>query len=177
MTVVFSWLQKWRSEELNGTLSDIFVAPDAGAEMQRVARIEAAVGMGLVGDRYATGRGHWKLVDGCQVTLVTEEDLLKAQQRSGISLGDGRHRRNLVVRGIPLDAFRQRRVSIGEVLFEFHRLRPPCGYLDRLSGAGVAKALGSRAGIALKVVRGGVIQVGDAVTVLKRPSETESGNY
>ena len=125
MTAVFSWLKKWRSEELNGTLTDIFVAKEAGAPMQRVTSIEAIVGVGLAGDRYASGRGHWKLVDGCQVTLITEEDLIKAQQRSGISLADGQHRRNLVVRGIPLDVFRQRRVRIGEVLFEFHRLRPP----------------------------------------------------
>jgi MOSC domain-containing protein YiiM len=171
MAAVFSWLKNWRSEQLNGTLTDIFVAQEAGAPMQRVTRIEALAGSGLAGDRYASGRGHWKLTDGCQVTLVTEADLSKAQRRSGISLIDGRHRRNLVVRGIPLDAFRHHRVRIGEVLFEFHRLRPPCGYLDRVSGPGVAKALGKGAGIALKVVQGGLLQVGDAVTVLKRPTQ------
>ena len=174
MAELFSWLKKWRDEELDGILTDIFVAQQAGSPMRPVASIEAIVGSGLAGDRYATGRGHWKRVDGCQVTLVTEEDLLKAQKRSGISWSDGQHRRNLVVRGIPLDAFRQRRVRIGQVLFEFHRLRPPCGYLDRLLRADVGKSLGKGAGIALKVVRGGVLQVGDRVTVLKRPSERDS---
>ena len=176
MAAVFSWLKKWRKEELSGTLTDIFVAREAGAPMQRVSCVEAVVGSGLAGDRYATGRGHWKLVDGCQVTLLTEEDLYKAQQRSGISLGDGQHRRNLVVRGIPLDAFRQHRVCIGQVLFEFHRLRPPCGYLDRLLGADVGKSLGKGAGIALKIVRGGVLQVGDVVSILKRPAVIASGD-
>jgi len=168
---VFSWLKKWRSEELEGSLTDIFIAEAAGAAMRRLDRVEALVDAGLVGDRYALGCGHWRLTDGCQVTLITEEDVRKARGRIAVPLDDGWHRRNLVVRGIPLDAFRQRRVRIGEALFEFHRLRPPCGYLDRLVGAATGKALGKGAGIALRVVQGGMLRLGDAVTVLPRPSE------
>ena len=81
-----------------------------------------------------------------------------------------------MVRGISLDAFRQRQVRIGEVLLEFHRLRPPCGYLDRLVGVALGKALGKGAGIALRVVQGGVLRVDDTVRVLKRPSEVGTGN-
>jgi MOSC domain-containing protein YiiM len=129
-----------------------------------------------VGDRYATGSGHWKLTDGCQVTLITEEDLYRAQRISGISFAAGQHRRNLVVRGIPLDAFRRRQVRIGEVLFDFHRLRPPCGYLDRLVSAGAGKALGKGAGIGLKVMRGGILHVGDSVTVMQKPMGSDTTN-
>ena len=174
MTPVFSWLQSWRSEQLQGTLVDIFTTPEAGGVMCRFERIEAVSGLGLAGDRYLLGRGHWKLTDGCQVTLIAEEDLRKAEQHSGLDFSEGQHRRNLVVRGIPIAAFRQRQVRIGAALFAYHRLRPPCGYLDRLVGSGAGKALGRGAGIGLKVVQGGIIQLGDPVTVLVQTHNTDS---
>jgi MOSC domain-containing protein YiiM len=166
---VFSWLRERRHQELRGTLVDIFVADDAGEPMRRLQRCEALVGMGLAGDRYASAQGQWKRTDACQVTLVAEEDLLRAERRSGLPFADGQHRRNLVVRGIPLAAFRDRHVRIGTALLAFHRLRPPCGYLERLLGQGTVKALAGGAGIGLTVVEGGVLRVDDAVLLLPRP--------
>jgi len=167
MAPVFSWLRQWRADQLRGTLVGIFIADEAGGTMRRVDEVEATAGVGLAKDRYARGRGHWKRTDACQVTLVAEEDLRKAERRGGLSFADGQHRRNLVVRGIPLNAFRQRRVRIGQALFAFHRLRPPCGYLDRLVQPGAAKALGKGAGIGLNVVEGGVLREGDEVIVIE----------
>lgn len=162
---LFSWLSRWRADELHGTLTDIFVAEAAGAPMRRVAEAQCLPGAGLAGDRYADGSGHWKSVDGCEVTLVTLEDMRKASTAASSFL-DGEHRRNLVVSGISLQAFNRRQLRIGGVLFAFHRLRPPCGYLDRIVQPGVAKALRNRAGIGLRVVEAGVIKVGDAVDVI-----------
>jgi MOSC domain-containing protein YiiM len=163
---LFSWLRSWSREERSGTLVGIFVSEAAGAPMRALEEIEAIAGAGLAGDRYAAGMGHWRRTDGCEVTLVTAEDMERASRRSGIPFAAGEHRRNLVVRGIPLVAFRRRRVRIGEVLLEFHRLRPPCGYLDRLYRPGAGKALGQGAGIGLRVLRGGRLRLGDAVEVL-----------
>ena len=170
---LFSWLAEWRPDQLRGTLKAIFIADSAGGGMCRVPQIEAIAGAGLKGDRYATGRGHWRQTDACAVTLVTEEDLRKAERRGGMSFSAGEHRRNLVVSGIPLGAFRQNRLRIGGVLFDFHRLRPPCGYLDRLLRPGAGRALGRGAGIGLTVVEGGVLREGDAAQVF-RPSGWDS---
>jgi len=167
---LFSWLNRWRPEQLRGSLVGIYLADVAGAPMRAVASVRALAGCGLEGDRYALDQGHWRQTDACQVTLVTEADLQRAAQRGGCDLGAGQHRRNLVVRGIPLAACRGRRVRIGEVLFEFHRLRPPCGYLDRVAGAGVGRALGPGAGIGLRVIEAGLLRVGDTVQVLERPA-------
>lgn len=166
---LFSWLRAWRPDELRGQLLDIFVAPHAGAPMQRLAEVECSPGFGLQGDRYALGRGHWIKTDGCEVTLITREDLQRAARRGPVDFAHGEHRRNLVISGIPLDAFRRNRVRIGPVLFEFHRLRPPCGYLDRLLEPGAGRALGRGAGIGLRVLEGGVIRLGDGVEVLLVP--------
>jgi MOSC domain-containing protein YiiM len=100
------------------------------------------------------------------VTLIAEADLRRAERRSALSFGAGEHRRNLVVRDLPLGTFTRRRVRIGEALFAFERPRPPCGYLERLVGRGAAKGLGKGAGICLKVVEGGTVRVGDAVVVI-----------
>jgi MOSC domain-containing protein YiiM len=168
LSPLFSWLSDWRPDELRGELTDIYVAASAGEPMRRLAEVRAIAGAGLEGDRYALGSGHWRRTDACEVTLVDSTALERAQRKSGIGFAAGEHRRNLVVRGIALDAYRNRRVRIGEVLLEFHRLRPPCGYLDRLLQRGAGKALGRGAGIGLRVVEGGVLRVGDAVQVLER---------
>lgn len=170
MAPVFSWLAGWRADQLSGTLVDIFVARDAGGATDRIREVEAVAGAGLAGDRYAAGRGHWKHTDACEVTLVTAEDLARAERLSGLSFADGQHRRNLVVSGIPLDAFRHHRVRIGNAVFAYHRLRPPCGYLERLAGRGTGKALGKGAGIGLRVIESGSLRVGDEVSVIAEPA-------
>lgn len=167
---LFSWLAEWRPQELQGQLREIYVAVAAGQPMRRVIEVRAVAGKGLEGDRYATGKGHWRQTDACEVTLVTTADLVRAERRSTFLFSAGEHRRNLVVRGVPLDAFRHRQLRIGEVLFTFHRLRPPCAYLERLLRPGTAKALGRGAGIGLKIVQGGVLRVGDHVQVLGTPA-------
>jgi MOSC domain-containing protein YiiM len=163
---LFNWLNSWRDDELEGRLEAIFVAETAAAAMRAVDSCGCIAGRGLEGDRYAAGTGHWIKTDGCQVTLVSSEDIARATARGPQSFAHGEHRRNLVVSGIPLDAYRGRELVIGEVRFGFHRLRPPCGYLDRLLQPGAAKALGRGAGIALRVLTDGTIRVGDRVTVL-----------
>lgn len=163
---LFSWLNEWNDDELRGTLVDIFVADAAGQPMRRCTSCECLPGRGLEGDRYANGQGHWIRTDGCEVTLVTVEDLARANGRGRQSFDSGEHRRNLVIGGIPLDAMRNRQLLIGDVTFAFHRLRPPCGYLDRLLQPGAGKALGRGAGIGLKIVTAGQVRVGDKVRVL-----------
>ena len=165
-SLLFSWLNTWRRDERCGRLVDIFVAPAAGEPMHRLGEAHCLPGRGIEGDRYALGKGHWTKTDGCELTLVTRQDIERANRRGPLSFADGEHRRNLVVDGIRLEVFRGHRVRIGSVECEFHRLRPPCGYLDRLLQPGAGRALGKGAGIGLRVLHEGVIRVGDPVEVL-----------
>jgi hypothetical protein len=155
-----------RRAAANGRLTAIFLAESAGAPMQPCNAVEAVIGIGLEGDRYATGRGFWRLTDGCQVTLIHAEDLIRAERRSGLPLSAGQHRRNLVIDGWSGIDLRGCRIGIGEAQFSWHRVRPPCGYLDRVAGRGYAKALGRHGGHCLRVLCGGVIKVGDPVRLL-----------
>jgi len=165
-SLLFSWLNTWRKQELRGRLQAIYLAPSAGEPMHAVDAVNCLPGRGLEGDRYAEDRGHWIKTDGCEVTLITLDDLKAAQRRSGLDFSQGQHRRNLVVEGIPLAAFQRHRLRIGDAMFDFHRLRPPCAYLDRIVQPGAARALARRAGIGLRVVEAGRIRVGDRVQVI-----------
>jgi MOSC domain-containing protein YiiM len=121
---------------------------------------------GLAADRYAEGCGFWRLTDGCQVTLVHGEHLIRAERRSGRVLSAGQHRRNLVITGLDGVELKGRSLRIGEAIFGWHRLRPPCGYLDRVAGNGTAKALGRGGGHCLRVLQGGLIAIGDRVLLI-----------
>jgi MOSC domain-containing protein YiiM len=160
------WLRRLRGGARTGRLEAILVADAAGAPMRAVEVATACAGRGLDGDRYAAGTGWWRATDGCQVTMIHAEHLARAARRSGVAVTDGRHRRNLVISGLADAQLRERQLRIGEALFSWHRVRPPCGYLDQVAGRGTAKALGRHAGLCLKVVEGGVIRVGDEVKLV-----------
>lgn len=147
-------------------LAAIYIAPAAGAPMQPLDTAEAIAGAGLKGDRYAADRGHWRALDGCQLTLIMAEHLARAERRTGLALQHGAHRRNLVVAGLERADLRQARLRIGEVVLAWQRIRPPCGYLDQIAGRGMAKALGRHAGHCCRVIQGGRLRVGDPVELL-----------
>jgi MOSC domain-containing protein YiiM len=144
----------------------IFLSPHAGAAMRRVAEVCAVAGKGLNGDRYAEGAGYYSRADPCEVTLVEGEALERMADRFRVRVSAGEHRRNLVTRGVALSDLRGRRFTIGDVLLEYDRPRPPCGYLERLTEPGMTRAMGEGPGIAACIIRGGTIREGDRIEVI-----------
>ena len=154
-------------------LEAIFVAPRAGDPMQAVASARAQ-DSGLAGDRYAEGAGHWLGPDACAVTLIRAEDVDRIQRRSGLSLSSGEHRRNLVVRGLRMRQPVGSRLRIGDAVLVVVAPRPPCGYLERLTQRGMARALGRRSGFCLRVVQAGDMRTGDPVHWVEGPEANGS---
>src|SRR5689334_15262041 len=109
-------------------LEAIFIAEIAGSLMRRIQEVEAIAGRGLRGDRYAEGLGYYSRADPCEVTLIEGETLDLINARFGIAIHEGQHRRNLVVRGLPLRQLEGSRFRIGTALLEYDRPRPPCAY-------------------------------------------------
>ena len=163
---------------MTGRLVALYVAPEAGAPMRRVAEATALGGRGIEGDRYATGEGSFSRWPGKgrAVTLVAAEALAAAEASFDVALSDGQHRRNLVVEGVPLDDLRGVPFKIGGVLFEGVRLCAPCKYLVRVTGQPDAfDALVGRGGLRAEIVAEGTLREGDAVTwnpedVARRPA-------
>lgn len=148
---------------MRGTVEAIFLAGAGGEPMRSVREVEAIAGQGLRGDRYARGLGFWSHHNPCQVTLIRAEDLEEIQRTWGLALLEGQHRRNLVVRGLDLEALRGRLFRVGEAVLAYQGPRPPCSYLESLTQPGMKEALAGRAGICARVVRSGLIRVGDPV--------------
>ncbi len=153
---------------MSGMVEKIFVSSTGGAVMQAVEQVEAVTGSGLRGDRYATRTGYWSGVDECEVTLIEAEDLEEITATAGLRVLNGEHRRNLVTRGIPLEDLYGHRFQIGEAVLEYDRPRPPCTYIQALTGQeGLTRALGRRGGICARVVTPGRIRVRDAIVVVQ----------
>jgi MOSC domain-containing protein YiiM len=153
------------------TLTAIYVSLSAGEPMQSVSSVEAIAGKGLSGDRYAEQKGYYKSVDSCEVTMITQAEIDRACHRASVTINQqlarGGHRRNLVIAGIGMRQLHNARFSIGEVVLRYLKPRPPCAYIDRVSGAGMCKALGKHSGACIEVVRSGLLRVGEQVIVLE----------
>lgn len=156
-----------------GVLLHIHIAPDASYEMEELREASLVAGRGIVGDRYYAGTGTYSpKPDVREVTLI-EQEALDALQRddpplqSGpIALAPGDHRRNLTVRGVPLNHLVGRRFRIGETILRGGRLNFPCKYLEELLGLPVFLPLYNRSGLNCGIEQGGIIRPGDSIELL-----------
>jgi MOSC domain-containing protein YiiM len=146
----------------------IWLAGEHSAPMASVAQVEAVEGKGLRGDRYFRGTGFYSGFDECQVTFVAGEAIDHVRETFDIDLSDGRHRRNIVLRGVDVPALVDTRFRVGDAVFEGTRPRPPCAHVEDLAEEeGVARALGEeRGGVCADVVKSGDVAVGNDVEVL-----------
>jgi MOSC domain-containing protein YiiM len=157
----------------SGRLLHIHVAPSASYEMEELEAAECVAGRGIVGDRYFHGTGTYSpKPDVREVTLI-EQETLDALSRNDPPLQDGAikleprdHRRNLTVRGVPLNHLVGRRFRIGNVILRGGRLNFPCKYLEELLGKPVFLPLYNRSGLNCGIERGGFIRVGDVVELI-----------
>ncbi|GBU19424.1 MULTISPECIES: MOSC domain-containing protein [Methylobacterium] len=159
-----------------GELLHIHVAPAASYEMEALAEAECVAGRGIVGDRYFDGTGTYSpKPDTREVTLI-EQEALDALARNDpplqggpIRLDPADHRRNLTVRGVPLNHLVGRRFRVGAVILRGGRLNFPCKYLEELLGLPVYLPLYNRSGLNCGIEVGGIIRPGDVIELLETP--------
>ena len=161
-----------------GNLEAICIAPVGSARMQPLTEVEAIVGIGLRGDRYASGNGFYSQrptdPGAREVTLIEAESLDAVRDEHGIELGVDEHRRNLTVRGVRLHELLGQRFTVGGVTLEGVRDCPPCEHLEQLTGKPVIRPLLERGGLRARVLVGGTIRVGDTVRVTSHESPVTS---
>jgi MOSC domain-containing protein YiiM len=148
-----------------GTVELICIAGNQGEPMRVVREARAVEGMGLEGDRYFDGRGHWSNHPGSgrELTLVEIEVIEALKREAEIGLAPEAARRNLVTRGVPLNHLVGRKFRVGEVVLQGVRLCEPCQYLEGITQAGLKAGLTHRGGLRASVVKGGVLHTGDSV--------------
>jgi hypothetical protein len=147
-----------------GRVELIAVAAAAEAPMRVVEAATARAGRGLEGDRYFTGEGTFSNphARGHDLTLI-EAEALEGLALPGGPLAFEAARRNVVTRGIDLNALVGRRFLVGEAECVGQRLCEPCAHLERLSEPGTLRALVHRGGLRADVMGDGMIRVGDTV--------------
>lgn len=148
-----------------GELEHIHRAAQASAPMEALAEARLAAGVGIEGDRYATGRGTYSNryhVDR-QATLIEAEVLEALERDRRIVLSPEEHRRNLTTRGVPLGHLVGQYFRVGACVLYGGRLNVPCMYLENLLGKKVFKPLINRSGLNCRVIVGGTIRVGDRI--------------
>jgi hypothetical protein len=139
-----------------GTIEAIVIAAARTGPVSVVGTARAVPGHGLEGDRYHSGAGTFASGrPGSALTLVDAAVLDE--------LGPIDHRRNIVVRGIDVNALVGREFMLGDVRCAGRRLAEPCAHLDRLNDGGVLRPLVHRGGLRADILTAGTIRVGDAV--------------
>jgi len=141
-----------------GTIEAIVIAAARSGPVSVVGAARAVPGQGLEGDRYHDGAGTF--ASGRPGSALTLLDAAVLDE-----LGPIDHRRNIVVRGIDVNALVGREFMVGDVRCLGRRLAEPCAHLDRLNGGGVLRPLVHRGGLRADIVTAGEIRVGDAVHV------------
>jgi hypothetical protein len=146
-----------------GSVAAILLAADAEGPLARVEAAQAIAGSGLEGDRYFAGRGTFSNPGGrgYQLTLVEAEVL------DSVDLPWEQGRRNIVTRGVDLNALVGRRFTVGEVECIGRRLAEPCVHLEKLTRPGLMRPLVHRAGLRADILTSGTITLGDAVAELE----------
>jgi MOSC domain-containing protein YiiM len=84
-------------------------------------------------------------------------------EQIAIDLSHEASRRNVLTRGIDLNALVGHRFMVGEVECEGVELCEPCNHLQALTEHGVLRGLVHRGGLRADVLTGGVITPGDVV--------------
>jgi hypothetical protein len=150
-----------------GEIVGIYVAEVKTGPMKAISAASAVRGRGLAGDRYAAKSGTFtpksERLRGYDLTLIESEVLDRLTLTDGSKLAAAESRRNLVTRGVDLNALVGREFSIGPVRILGQRLCEPCVHLERLTRAGVVAGLVHRGGLRADVLTDGEIRLGDKI--------------
>jgi MOSC domain-containing protein YiiM len=143
-----------------GRLAWIGLRPARRAAIVEVEQSLLEVGSGLRGDRW---RG--SAMGARQVTLISAGHLRAIASCLGVdAVAPARLRRNLVVEGMNLLALKGRHFRIGAALLEHSGECHPCSRMEEELGPGGYNAVRGHGGITARVIEGGAIRLGDAVT-------------
>lgn len=143
-----------------GVVEWIGVRPEKKQEVIAVDSIILDTHSGIQGDHYA-GRSGKR-----QVTLIQAEHLaVIASVLQQDSVQPEQLRRNILVRGINLLAFKDKSFQLGEAVLEYTGLCHPCSRMEKVLGEGGYNAMRGHGGITARVIHTGSVRLGDTCQV------------
>jgi MOSC domain-containing protein YiiM len=152
---------------LIGVVEQLAVAPHAEAPMQLIPRAHAIAGRGLEGDRYADSTGTFSPRGahrpGYDLTLIAAEVVEELTTRNA-AVDFAATRRNVLTRGIDVNALVGRDFRIGDIRCRGLRLAEPCAHLERLHGPGLLRPLIHRGGLRVDILSDDYINEGSPIS-------------
>lgn len=156
-----------------GRVEAIVLRPARGEPAVSVSEAIAEPGRGLLGDRRAAGKQSGRQSSKREITLFQAEHLPLVAGWCGLDeLDPLRLRRNLLISGLNLVGMRspfpdvQLEWAIGdEVKIRITGPCDPCSKMAAELGAGSYNALRGHGGMTAAIVAGGVIRIGDRVSL------------
>ncbi len=156
---------------MSGRLIGIAWRPARRAPMQTVDSVEISLEAGVAGDHKGAK------FKRRAVTILAREDwegALAELDRGAAELPWTERRANLLVEGVRLPRALGATLRVGAVLLEVTYPTTPCARMEE-AYAGLRQALHPewRGGVTCKVLEGGRIALGDAVTLVQSPPERQ----
>ncbi len=155
---------------MNPTVVSIQIADEDGATLRSVPEAELVAGKGIVGDRYFHKDDK---EPGREVTLVEAEQIERFNAETGLNIDPSDTRRNITLRGFPLNDLVGVEFNVGEAVVQGMELCSPCSYvattlirkfsITDIAAPRIVAGLMDRAGLRARIVTGGTVRVGDAV--------------
>jgi MOSC domain-containing protein YiiM len=144
-----------------GRVEAIYIAAEHGRLPHAVESVRAVAGKGLEGNRYFdTGKPEQEL------TLIEAEQLERVAVEDGLSIEAAPTGRNVLTRGVDLNALVGKRFRVGELECRGIELCEPCTTFEANTAPGAIKAFVHRAGLNAEILVGGELRPGDAITPL-----------
>jgi MOSC domain-containing protein YiiM len=140
-----------------GSILSLQICPGHRKPMAPAESAALVANLGFTGDTHA-------VADGSRQVLLIEKETLDA-----LKLSPGEVKENITTTGIQLMALAPKtRLRLGpDAVLEITKSCAPCYRMDEIR-PGLSKEIGGRRGMLAKVVTGGIVRKGDAITVLKR---------
>lgn len=111
---------------------------------------------------------HYKgtLVSKRHVTIIQHEHIIAVSSFLSKEISPELLRRNIVVKGINLLSLKDKTFKIGEATFKMTGLCEPCSRMEKNLGTGGYNAMRGHGGITARIIHGGIIRIGDNLSVL-----------
>jgi MOSC domain-containing protein YiiM len=144
---------------VSGIVEQIAITSEPRALPTPVPRVRVRAGHGIEDEYHLSAEPE----PGEALTLIAAEALEGLREDTGIELSHEASRRNVLTRGVDLNALVGRRFSVGAVECVGTELCEPCNTLAKLTERGVLRGLVHRGGLRADILTDGEIAVGDAV--------------
>jgi MOSC domain-containing protein YiiM len=160
-----------------GQLEAIYLRPARGIDCIAAQHTEAIAQKGLTGDRSSNTQSRNPLGSNRQVTLIQAEHIAVISALIGAPVDAAKLRRNLVVSGINLLATKSlfkdqvMQINIGEVILQVTGPCEPCSKMETTLGQGGYNAMRGHGGVNAKIIKGGILKIGDAVSCVTMANE------